>query len=413
MRRRNLAIVIAYEVRRTLIKPQFWLATLAVPLLIGFVAGLSLLSGGVALEREREVRQEPLAFTWADASGLIDPEVAREAGGTEVADAAAARRAVVEGRSDLHVDYPADPVTEPVELTGRDIGLMDSARYEFAAARVLRASVEARIDDPTLAALARDGAPQRLTTYADGQPTPGWAGVVAPGVFLVLFYLVILMLGNQMMTITLEEKENRVTEMILTTIHPTPLIVGKIIGVVIVGVVQMAVVGVPSLLFLSRQGAEVSASLGAGGLPTLPPGPLVVEPWPIALSALLAFGGFVMFTGLLVSIGSVMPTARDAAGAFGIVVVAVFLPFYLLMMIVTDPTSLGTQVLTYFPLTAPVTGLLRNASGSLGGVEAVAVLGVIYASAALFLALGVRLFRTGAISYDARLDIWGALRPRG
>ena len=216
-----------------------------------------------------------------------------------------------------------------------------------------------------------------------------------------------------MMTITLEEKENRITEMILTTIHPTPLIVGKIIGVVLVGIVQMSVVAVPSLLFLSRQGAEVSEVLGQGGLPTLPPGPLVVEAWPVALSALLAFGGFVMFTGLLVSIGSVMPTAKDAAGAFGVVVVAVFLPFYLLMMIVTDPASLGTRVLTYFPLTAPVTGLLRNASGSLGGVEAIAVLAVIYGSAALFLALGVRLFRSGAISYDARLDIVGALRRRG
>jgi len=413
MARRNLGIVIAYEVRRTLIKPQFWLATLAVPLLIGLVAGLSVLSGGVALEREREGRQEPLAFTWTDASGLVDADVARQAGGTRVADAEAARRAVVEGRSDLHIDYPADPTKQPLVLVGRDIGLIDSARYEFAAARVLRASVETRIADPTLARLARDGAAVRLTTYADGEPTPGWAGAVAPGLFLVLFYLVILMLGSQMMTITLEEKENRVTEMILTTIHPTPLIVGKIIGVVIVGIVQMSVVAVPSLLFLTRQSAEVSAVLGEGGLPTLPPGPLVVEAWPVALSALLSFGGFVMFTGLLVSIGSVMPTAKDAAGAFGVVVVAVFLPFYLLMMIVTDPTSLGTRVLTFFPLTAPVTGLLRNASGSLGGVEAIAVLAVIYGSAALFLALGVRLFRTGAISYDARLDIVGALRRRG
>lgn len=413
MARRNLGIVIAYEVRRTLIKPQFWLATLAVPLLIGLVAGLSVLSGGVALEREREGRQEPLAFTWTDASGLVDADVARQAGGTRVADAEAARRAVVEGRSDLHIDYPADPTKQPLVLVGRDIGLIDSARYEFAAAKVLRASVETRIADPTLARLARGGAAVQLTTYADGEPTPGWAGAVAPGVFLVLFYLVILMLGSQMMTITLEEKENRVTEMILTTIHPTPLIVGKIIGVVLVGIVQMSVVAVPSLLFLSRQGAEVSEVLGQGGLPTLPPGPLVVEAWPVALSALLAFGGFVMFTGLLVSIGSVMPTAKDAAGAFGVVVVAVFLPFYLLMMIVTDPASLGTRVLTYFPLTAPVTGLLRNASGSLGGVEAIAVLAVIYGSAALFLALGVRLFRSGAISYDARLDIVGALRRRG
>ena len=413
MHRHNLGTVIAYEVRRTLVKPQFWVATLAIPLLIGFVVALSFLSGDAALQRELEVREEALTFTWTDASGLVDDEVARAAGGTRAADPAAARQEVVDGRSDLFIAYPADPLDQPVEVVGRDIGLVDSARYEYTASRVLRDSVETRIADLQLAQLARFGVQTRLTTYADGLPTPGWEGAVVPGFFLVLFYLVILMLGNQMLTITVEEKENRVTEMILTTIRPTSLIIGKIIGVVIIGLTQMVAIGVPSMLFLGQQGGVMASTLASGQLPTLPPGPLVVEPWPVLVSALLSFGGFVMFTGLLVSIGSVMPTAKDSASAFGVVIVAIFLPFYLLLMIVSDPYSLGSRILTFFPLTAPVTALLRNASGSLGTAEAIAAIAVIYLFAALFITLGVRLFRTGAISYDVRLDIGRALRDKG
>ncbi len=44
--------------------------------------------------------------------------------------------------------------------------------------------------------------------------------MVLPGIFLVLFYLSIVMLGQQMLNVTLEEKQNRVSEMILTTMSP-------------------------------------------------------------------------------------------------------------------------------------------------------------------------------------------------
>ena len=58
--------------------------------------------------------------------------------------------------------------------------------------------------------------------------------------FLVIFYVSIILLSNQMLNSTLEEKENRVTEMILTTLNPTTLIIGKIIALFMVGLVQIA-----------------------------------------------------------------------------------------------------------------------------------------------------------------------------
>ena len=65
--------------------------------------------------------------------------------------------------------------------------------------------------------------------------------MVPPLIFLVIFYVLIMLLANQMLNSTLEEKENRVTEMILTTLNPTTLIVGKVIALFAIGLVQMMV----------------------------------------------------------------------------------------------------------------------------------------------------------------------------
>lgn len=415
MRSHNLATVLAFEVRRTLVKPQFWLASLAVPVLFAAFFALIWVSNTAAVATEISNRARPVTFTYADASGVVRPEVAERLGGRPSTDPAGDADAVRQGRSDLFISYPAEPTTHPVAVVGRDLGLLENSRYTFLATQVLQESARATLGNEELTRLVTRSAAVDAQTWRDGERTPGWAGVIAPGVFVVLLYLTVLMLGNQMLNITVEEKENRVTEMILTTIHPTTLIVGKVVAVLVIGLVQTTVVGLPVMLLLSQFPA-VGVALGetsSGTISsadaaeiTLPPlDASAFAPWPIALGGLLFVGGLLMFAGLLVAIGSVMPTAKDASGAFGIVVVAMILPLYAAPLIVSQPNGLPSRVLTFFPLTAPNTALLRNATGSIGVVEGLAALAVIVASAVVFLALGVRLFREGSISYGVRLAI--------
>ena len=56
-----------------------------------------------------------------------------------------------------------------------------------------------------------------------------------------------------------------------------------------------------------------------------------------------------------VAIGSLMPTVKDAGTAFGAVILLMFVPLYMLPVVASDPGALVTQVLTYFPVTAPIT----------------------------------------------------------
>lgn len=400
----NLRSVIAFETVRTITKVHFWALTLGLPLLIAALSWLIGASNSTVEASADQFEKVSFSFTYADASGVIDAGVAQSLGGKPATDEQGVA-AVIAGTSEAHLSFPADPLTQPVKVAGKNMGLFANGRYASLVDTVLGESVTKRIGDPRLAALASHTAEASVVTYTDGQPAGDLQSMILPGLFLVLFYLSILLLGGQMLNVTVEEKENRVTEMILTTMSPTTLIIGKVLALVVVGILQMVVVTVPALLIFGLGGPSMGVSpADLGSSP--------INPAAMAVGFLLFLGGFLMFTGMLVAIGSVMPNSKEASGAFGAVVVAMFIPFYAAPMVVADPHGIGSQVLLFFPLTSPVTALLRNAIGGLTLWEAAACLVLLGLCALVFLRLGVRLFRTGSISYDVRLNLRKALRSR-
>lgn len=417
MRLHNLGTVIGFEMRRTLTKPTFWLTSLSVPLLMVVIFALMWFSNTSAAASFDAQRDEKVAFTYTDASGVVSPAIAEQMGGSPTSDAAGAAQAVHEGRAQLHLDIPADPSTQPVRIVGADLGLIASGQWHAIARDLLQRSAAEKVGDPMVTSLLLD-VPTTAELWKDGARSPGFGAAVLPGLFLVLLYMGVIMLGQQMLNITVEEKENRVTEMILTTLDPRVLIVGKVIAVLLVGIVQGLVLLIPAAL-----AALFLPGLMAGGLDAAASDPdlaqlqlagnLVVDPVRIALAVALFAGGFLLFTALLVAIGSVMPTAKDAGSAFGVVILGMFLPLYTAAMVINEPGGAVALFLTWFPLTAPVTALLLNALGLLPVPQAIGVALVLFACALALLWAGVRLFRQGSISYDKRLNIAKAFRTSG
>lgn len=417
MRLHNLGTVIGFEMRRTLTKPTFWLTSLSVPLLMVVIFALMWFSNTSAAASFDAQRDEKVAFTYTDASGVVSPAIAEQMGGSPTSDAAGAAQAVHEGRAQLHLDIPADPSTQPVRIVGADLGLIASGQWHAIARDLLQRSAAEKVGDPMVTSLLLD-VPTTAELWKDGARSPGFGAAVLPGLFLVLLYMGVIMLGQQMLNITVEEKENRVTEMILTTLDPRVLIVGKVIAVLLVGIVQGLVLLIPAAL-----AALFLPGLMAGGLDAAASDPdlaqlqlagnFVVDPVRIALAVALFAGGFLLFTALLVAIGSVMPTAKDAGSAFGVVILGMFLPLYTAAMVINEPGGAVALFLTWFPLTAPVTALLLNALGLLPVPQAIGVALVLFACALALLWAGVRLFRQGSISYDKRLNIAKAFRTSG
>jgi ABC-2 type transport system permease protein len=219
----------------------------------------------------------------------------------------------------------------------------------------------------------------------------------------LIFYVSIILLSNQMLNSTLEEKENRVTEMILTTLNPTTLITGKVIALFMVGVVQILVFLTPIVVAFLYFRDKLA-------IPDLDLTTLTFEPGPMLVGALLLLGGFTVFTGVLVAIGAIMPTAKDAGTIFGPLMALIFVPFYAISMIISDPRTPIVQFFTYFPLSAPVTAMLRNGFGTLSPIESAIIIVELFLTGFLILRLAVHLFRYGSIQYSTKLSIAGTFR---
>jgi ABC-2 type transport system permease protein len=401
--RHNLGTVIGFEFIRTIKKRGFAVATLAIPVLLIVVFALVYASNASSHASADAQKEAKFAFTYSDASGIILAAGAQAAGGTVASDPAAAIEAVRNGSSEAYFAYPADPSTEPVKVYGADKGMFENGKYEAVAKQLLEASAQNQVGSPKLTASLTGTVKFDSETFKNGKPAAGVGGVIPPLLFLVVFYLSMILLSNLMLNSTLEEKENRVTEMILTTLNPTTLITGKIISLFMVGLVQV-------LVFLAPVGLAYLFFRDSLALPEMDLSSLVFEPGPLITGALLLVGGFTVFTGVLVAIGAIMPTAKEAGTIFGPLMAMMFIPFYTFSMVISNPGALIVQIFTYFPLTAPVTALLRNGFGTLNPVEAGIVIAELFVVGILTLRLAVHLFRYGSIEYGRKLSIAGTFR---
>ncbi len=400
----NLGTVFRFEVARTLKKKSFWIVSLLFPIGIGAIAGVIYFSNKATNEASKNSAKQQFSFEVLDDSRTVSLGAIAALKGIMVTSVEQGISDVEHGKVDAFFYYPKNVSKDRIEVYGKDVGLFDNGRYESVAKLLLSQSVAAKVSENTAAVLSgKIGVDS--TTYKDGKAYDGLQEMIVPGVFLILFYIMIATFGNQMLNATTEEKENRVIEMILTTIETRALIVGKIFSLIVLGFVQMLIVLTPVVIGYIFLHDKLS-------LPSLDLSHLVFN-WPrIGIGFLIFAISFIMFTGLLVAIGAAAPTAKEAGSFFGIVMILIFGPLYAVTLFISSPNAPIVQFLSYFPLTAPIPLLLRNAVGNLEYWQAGIAIAVLIATAVVVMALGIRAFRYGALEYSRRLTLKEILSKR-
>lgn len=404
-KRHNLGTVIAFEFTRTIKKPSFWIATLSLPLMIGVLFAVIFYSGQSAMERSQELGEESFSIQYIDESEIIHPQVAEQGfEASQSQDFNASLEAVQTGELDALFVYPENIREEPIKVYGKDVGLFDNTKYTQVAQSMLLASASQAVGDEQVLAAVQGASTTDMTTYTEeGEEASGWLAAIPPLIFLALFYMAIVMLGSNLLNSTVEEKENRVTEMIVTTINPTDLIVGKLIATLGAGILQALVIITPVVAAYLFLGSSAASTYNLPDLSIL--SDLVIDPMAMVIGLLIFIGSMLLFTGTLVAIGAVMPTAKEAGQYFSIIIIALIIPFYVFQLILSDPNSIIVQILTFFPFTAPITAMLRNAFGTLDPVSAGIVITMLLVLGVIIINLAVRLFRYGAMQYDSRLSL--------
>lgn len=369
--------------------------SLSFPVIIGLVFGIVFLSNQTTEDMAENIKNQEFSVEITDDSDLIDVNLVKELEIITSADKQTSINKVISGDLDAYFYYPKDLNQNNIEVYAKDVGLFDNGRYEAVATTLIHQSVASKIDPQTTAVL-QNNIRFNSTTYKDGQQFNGFNEIIAPGVFLILFYVLIAMFGNQMLTSTTEEKENRVTEMILTTIEAKTLIIGKIFSLIFLALIQVLTILVPIIIAYVFFRNQLS-------LPDFDISNIAINPVRIAIGACAFIFSFLLFTGILVAIGAIAPTAKEANGFFGIIVVFIFGPLYAVSLFISMPESPLVKFLTFFPLTAPIPIMLRNAVGNLSIPDAFTGIAILAVCSVISLYFAVKLFRYGILQYSSRL----------
>lgn len=399
----NLGTVFKFETIRVLKKPTFWLMALGFPLMFAALYGIMFWSQSTTMQAAKELEKQEFSLAVTDDSKLVRPELLMAAKTKTVESKEAGINDVKNGKIDAYIYFPKDIGKQKVEVYGKDVGLFQNGKYGAVAQSLLSQSVASSVSQAQVVIL-QNKVQLSSTTYLDGKEHGGINEMIAPGLFLVIFFMLITFFGNQMLTSSTEEKENRTVEMLLTMVKTDTLITGKILSLMVLALIQMLVIILPVAAGYLAFGSKLQ-------LPNMDLSLLVFDPVRIGLALVIFLASFMMFTGMLVTLGAMMPTAKEASQWFGLVIMLIFGPFYGITAFVSFPDSPFVKFLSLFPFTAPIPLLLRNAVGNLPAWEGLLGAALLIVAAVFVLWLAVRTFRYGAMSYDSKLSL-SALRMK-
>ena len=401
----NLGTVLKFEVFRALKKPTFWAAIFAIPLIYGVIFGFSAISNAQTRENQEKLAKETFSFDIQDESSMISKDIIAGMKGNISKNKAASIEKVKDQKIDAFYFIPKDLVREKVEIYAKNVNINENAKYSAVLKSILKNS-SAKATSANQLVLINETYKTEQTIFKNGQKYEQIYEMIAPGIFLFVFYFITVFLSNRMLTSKTEEKENRVTEIILTSISARTLILGKIISIIVLGIVQiltLLLTGVVMLFLISNVG-DLAKNINLPDLSTILPN-IRWEFSTIAISAIILIAGFMMVTGFIVALGAMMPTAQEASNYFGMIIMTLMAPLFVLpSFFVSEPNEI-VIFLSYFPLTSPISLLLRNMLGTLSFSEALVgiLLLIIFAIVAIWLA--VRIFRFGTIAYGSKINL--------
>jgi ABC-2 type transport system permease protein len=181
-----------------------------------------------------------------------------------------------------------------------------------------------------------------------------------------------------------EEKSNRVIELLLSSVTPGDLIAGKLVGLGGAGLLQLAVWVALAMLPVALVGwIEVSASV-------------------VVLSAAYYLLGFVFFGSIMAGLGCIAGGTQESQQFASLWSVVAVLPMLFSPLILEAPNGVLARVLSYVPLTCPITMIMRCAVGEVAWWEVPLSLGVMLGATYLSLCASARLFRVGLLVYGQR-----------
>ena len=217
----------------------------------------------------------------------------------------------------------------------------------------------------------------------------------------VLLFMAILLYGVNVMSSVLEEKTTRVIEVLVSSLRPFQLMLGKVAGAGAVSFFQFLIWGVSARLLISLRGpiaralgADASAAAGMK-LPHIPFATLVV---------FMAFflGGFLLYSAMFAAVGAMSSNEQEARQAQQPVTYLLMISYFSIIGLTNDPSSTFARTLSIVPFTSPIATPVRWTAGSMPTWELALSLVILVIGIVGVTWIAARIYRVGILMTGKR-----------
>lgn len=421
----RVLLVASREFSERVRRPGFWIASLIVPALMigalvlpnalsrrgsGAKARIGLLdrTGGAAaglastILEIQDRRAAEQARRDHESGREAKPALRIEVSVTEIppgpdpeADLDRLDREVLDGRLDAYLVVPAEAAERPVaaEYHSKNLGSIAALQLveQAVGERLARHRLEkAGIEPSTVRRLSENPDLKSVTVPRGSAPRSVGAAVFVTILGAMLVYTMLIFYGQIVLRGVLEEKTNRVVEVIVSSIHPDELMAGKILGIGAVGMVQVGL------------WALVAANLSLQGIAVLD-GAAVNIPASF-LAAFLGYFvlGFFLYATIFAGIGAAFDSDQDAQQPAMIAIAFVVVPMFFLGHVISDPSGTMTVVLSLVPFFAPILMMMRIAVGAPPAWQVALSVVLLVGTTVLGALVAGRIYRVGVLMYGKK-----------
>ncbi len=218
----------------------------------------------------------------------------------------------------------------------------------------------------------------------------------------ILFYMTVMGGSGYLLQSLGKEKENRVMEILLSSVRPFQLLAGKVIGLGGIGLVQMAVWSILAFVVFQKDGG-LFANI------TLPS--LTASVWILTILHFMA--GYLVYASLFAGLGAIVPSVKEGSQYTFLLMLPTFLPMWFNAIMISAPNGSFALGLSLFPLTAPLAMPMRLAVTAVPAWQWLISLAVSAGTAVLLLWGATKFFRSQTLLTGQRFTlkvIWETVR---
>lgn len=231
----------------------------------------------------------------------------------------------------------------------------------------------------------------------------------------LVLYMFVLIYGQMVMTSIIEEKNNRVLEVVVSSVSPSRLMLGKILGIGAVAVTQIVIWALLICSFTTWvMPSMLSSFLNAGtdidlmqALTMLGDTGYILNLF--VLLTLLLVGGYLFYSAIYAAIGSAVDNIQDASQLQTVAVIPIILGMVFSMSVINDPNSTLAVWLSMIPFTSPMVMMARIPFGIPAG-QIVASLAILYVSVIFLIWLSAKIYRVGIFMYGKKPTVKELIR---